>query len=300
MISRSGNMKIAPMAPVKVMSLYDSEVASAARGNEPHRSPWPFRISRARSPACPSSRASTCSRTRPARRCTSARRACCATASAAISAAQGTSPRIDALLREAAGARGHRHRLGGRGAGAREPPHQAAQPALQHPAPRRQDLSVPAADDDASARRACSSRAASSATATSTPGPFMPAALARRTMSLTHRLFGIRSCNEVIDGERGPAVPRVRHQALHRAVRRARSARSSGTARAVEQARLLLEGRQDELVDRAARARWPTPRPTSASSRRRSCATPSARSRRCAIGSRRWRRRRSAIATRSA
>src|SRR4249920_507050 len=34
-------------------------------------------------------------------------------------------------------------------------------------------------------------------------GPFMPASLARRTMSLTHRLFGIRSCNEVITGQRG-------------------------------------------------------------------------------------------------
>src|ERR1043166_4468144 len=34
-------------------------------------------------------------------------------------------------------------------------------------------------------------------------GPFMPAAVARRTMSLAHRLFGIRSCNEVIDGQRG-------------------------------------------------------------------------------------------------
>src|SRR6266511_2525641 len=33
-------------------------------------------------------------------------------------------------------------------------------------------------------------------------GPFLPAKLARRTMSLTHRLFGIRSCNEVITGER--------------------------------------------------------------------------------------------------
>src|ERR1700741_3231084 len=33
-------------------------------------------------------------------------------------------------------------------------------------------------------------------------GPFMPASLARRTMGLTHRLFGIRSCNEVIDGMR--------------------------------------------------------------------------------------------------
>ena len=33
-------------------------------------------------------------------------------------------------------------------------------------------------------------------------GPFMPAAFARKTMSLTHRLFGIRSCNEVITGQR--------------------------------------------------------------------------------------------------
>src|ERR687890_2089220 len=34
-------------------------------------------------------------------------------------------------------------------------------------------------------------------------GPFMPAHFARRTMSLTHRLFGLRSCNEVITGKRG-------------------------------------------------------------------------------------------------
>ena len=34
-------------------------------------------------------------------------------------------------------------------------------------------------------------------------GPFMPASLARKAMSLTHRLFGIRSCNETITGERG-------------------------------------------------------------------------------------------------
>ena len=32
-------------------------------------------------------------------------------------------------------------------------------------------------------------------------GPFMPASIARRTMELTHRLFGIRSCNEIIDGK---------------------------------------------------------------------------------------------------
>src|ERR671918_1040229 len=34
-------------------------------------------------------------------------------------------------------------------------------------------------------------------------GPFLPASLARKTMSLTHKLFGIRSCNETITGERG-------------------------------------------------------------------------------------------------
>src|SRR5438045_4758332 len=34
-------------------------------------------------------------------------------------------------------------------------------------------------------------------------GPFLPATFARKTMALTHRLFGIRSCNEVITGKRG-------------------------------------------------------------------------------------------------
>src|SRR5512134_2689734 len=34
-------------------------------------------------------------------------------------------------------------------------------------------------------------------------GPFLPARFGRRTMDLTHRLFGLRSCNEVITGQRG-------------------------------------------------------------------------------------------------
>ncbi|MGH9203964.1 MAG: GIY-YIG nuclease family protein, partial [Vicinamibacterales bacterium] len=33
-------------------------------------------------------------------------------------------------------------------------------------------------------------------------GPFLPAKFARRTMGLTHKMFGIRSCNEVITGFR--------------------------------------------------------------------------------------------------
>ena len=60
-------------------------------------------------------------------------------------------------------------------------------------------------------------------------GPFMPASLARRTMGLTHRLFGIRSCNEVITGEARSTVPGVRHQALHRARAWPRSVRRSST-----------------------------------------------------------------------
>ena len=63
-------------------------------------------------------------------------------------------------------------------------------------------------------------RGASSATAASTPAPFCRRTSPRKTMALTHRLFGIRSCNEVITGKRGPPVPRIRHQAVHRAVRR--------------------------------------------------------------------------------
>jgi excinuclease ABC subunit C len=78
-------------------------------------------------------------------------------------------------------------------------------------------------------------------------GPFMPASLARRTMSLTHRLFGLRSCNEVIDGGRGrpcleydikrciaPCVASICPEAEYR--------------KAVEDTRLFLEGRRDELV----------------------------------------------------
>src|SRR6516164_3489536 len=33
-------------------------------------------------------------------------------------------------------------------------------------------------------------------------GPFLPAKIARRTMTLAHRVFGIRSCSEVITGNR--------------------------------------------------------------------------------------------------
>ena len=80
-------------------------------------------------------------------------------------------------------------------------------------------------------------------------GPFMPASVARRTMRLAHRLFGIRSCNEVIDGRRDrPCLEYDIKRCLAPCVASICSIEEYG--RAVEQARLLIEGRQDELVDR--------------------------------------------------
>jgi excinuclease ABC subunit C len=79
-------------------------------------------------------------------------------------------------------------------------------------------------------------------------GPFMPASIARRTMTLAHRLFGIRSCNEVIDGKRDrPCLEYDIKRCLAPCVASVCSLETYGQA--VEQARLLIEGRQDELVD---------------------------------------------------
>ena len=96
----------------------------------------------------------------------------------------------------------HRHRFGRRGARAREPPDQAARPEIQHPAAGRQELPLPAADHRRGLPAGAHRPAASSRTATSTPARSCRPSSARRTMSLTHRLFGIRSCNEVITGDR--------------------------------------------------------------------------------------------------
>ncbi len=80
-------------------------------------------------------------------------------------------------------------------------------------------------------------------------GPFMPAAVARRTMGLAHRLFGIRSCNEIIDGKRDrPCLEYDIGRCLAPCVESLCTLeRYRG---AVEQAQLLIEGRQEELVDR--------------------------------------------------
>jgi excinuclease ABC subunit C len=78
-------------------------------------------------------------------------------------------------------------------------------------------------------------------------GPFLPAKLARRTMALAHRLFGIRSCNEVITGNRErPCLEYDIKRCIAPCVSEVCSEERYGTA--VASAKLLLDGRDDELL----------------------------------------------------
>ena len=80
-------------------------------------------------------------------------------------------------------------------------------------------------------------------------GPYLPASLARRTIGLAHRLFGLRSCNEEITGKRDR--PCLEHQ-IGRCV--APCVDTICTAaqyqEAVDRTRLLLEGRTADLIER--------------------------------------------------
>ena len=79
-------------------------------------------------------------------------------------------------------------------------------------------------------------------------GPFLPASFARRTMALTHRLFGVRSCNEVITGTRDR--PCLEYDIKRCIAPCVESICSLDRYReAVEHARLFLDGRNDELID---------------------------------------------------
>src|SRR5687767_15977113 len=78
-------------------------------------------------------------------------------------------------------------------------------------------------------------------------GPFLPAKLARRTMGLSHRLFGIRSCNEVITGARArPCLEFDIKRCIAPCVVEICSEERYGVA--VASTKLLLEGRNDELA----------------------------------------------------
>src|SRR5919199_1571705 len=78
-------------------------------------------------------------------------------------------------------------------------------------------------------------------------GPFLPAKLARRTMALSHRLFGIRSCNEVITGSRGrPCLEYDIKRCIAPCVASICSAEEYG--RAVELTGMFLEGKNEDLI----------------------------------------------------
>src|SRR5919197_3835403 len=78
-------------------------------------------------------------------------------------------------------------------------------------------------------------------------GPFLPAHFARKTMALTHRLFGMRSCNEVITGKRGrPCLEYDIKRCIAPCVDTVCSADEYGPA--VAMTKLFLEGKNDELI----------------------------------------------------
>ena len=78
-------------------------------------------------------------------------------------------------------------------------------------------------------------------------GPFLPAKFARRTMGLTHKVFGIRSCNEVITGTRHrPCLEYDIKRCLAPCVVTICS--EERYALAVSDTRLFLEGRNEELA----------------------------------------------------
>ena len=79
-------------------------------------------------------------------------------------------------------------------------------------------------------------------------GPFLPAKFARRAMSLSHKLFGIRSCNEVITGFRArPCLEYDIGRCLAPCVVKICS--EERYSQAVADTRLFLEGRNQELAD---------------------------------------------------
>jgi excinuclease ABC subunit C len=79
-------------------------------------------------------------------------------------------------------------------------------------------------------------------------GPFLPAKLARRTMALTHKMFGIRSCNEVITGFRArPCLEYDIGRCLAPCV--ATICSEERYAVAVADTRMFLEGRNEELAE---------------------------------------------------
>jgi excinuclease ABC subunit C len=78
-------------------------------------------------------------------------------------------------------------------------------------------------------------------------GPYIPAKLGRRTASMVHRIFGIRSCKETLNGRRPrPCLQYQIKRCLAPCV--AEICSLDRYHQAAEDARLFLEGRSDEVV----------------------------------------------------
>jgi excinuclease ABC subunit C len=80
-------------------------------------------------------------------------------------------------------------------------------------------------------------------------GPYIPASLGRKTASLVHKVFGVRSCKEALDGHR--PRPCLQHQ-IRRCVAPCvvEICSIDRYRQACDDARLFLEGRTDEVVGR--------------------------------------------------
>jgi len=80
-------------------------------------------------------------------------------------------------------------------------------------------------------------------------GPYIPARLGRRTAALTHKIFGVRSCKEVLNGRR--ARPCLQHQ-IGRCIAPcvAEVCSLDRYRQACEDAGLFLEGRTEEVLRR--------------------------------------------------
>ncbi len=86
-------------------------------------------------------------------------------------------------------------------------------------------------------------------------GPFLPAGLARKAIKLVQKLFEVRVCRLEIDGSLPrPCLYHGMHRCLGPCV--AGLTTAAAYAEAVEQARLFLAGRNDELVRRLKSEMW--------------------------------------------
>jgi excinuclease ABC subunit C len=80
-------------------------------------------------------------------------------------------------------------------------------------------------------------------------GPYIPASLGRKTAAVVHRVFGVRSCKETLNGRRPrPCLQYQIHRCLAPCV--AEVCSPERYRQACEDARLFLEGRSDEVLQR--------------------------------------------------